>query len=685
MTLQVTEVSNTLVWYTSPDGSVATLNPLWQAFTGQAYDDYAGWGWLDAIHPDDRATVRALWDAAAASAEPLTLRYRLHRRDGEYRHVVAQGAPVVDDGKVTQWVGFVIDVTESLQAQAARRVSEERLRILDEIGQATRHLQDGDAVMAATARILGQALGATRCAYADVDSDSDRFTIRSDWAVDGVPSSAGVYSLDLFGPQATSNLRQGRHLVVNDVDAELGDDGGARMFNAIGIKAIICAGLVKDGRLVAMMAVHQAQPRRWTPDEVTIVSEVVDRCWAHIERVRDAAMLKEQDVRKDEFIATLAHELRNPLAPIKYAVAIAARQNPSPALADKLAVIDRQVSVMARLIDDLLDVSRINRGLIELQREDAQLDGMVARALEATEALLSAQSHQVEVRVPAGITVHVDPTRLVQVVGNLITNAAKYTPKGGRIDVEAVVADGRVVLLVRDTGMGIAPADQGRLFTMFTQLPHTKSRAQGGLGLGLALVKNLMEMHGGAARVSSPGVGQGSTFSIELPLSESPMLAADADGAAAAPGTADHLAREPVRAQARVLVVEDNDDGRETLIELLRDLGYEVQGVASGPDAVHQVAQHVPHLVLLDLGLPGMDGVEVAKALRSQYPPQQMAIVALTGWGAKHDRARTEAAGFDEHLTKPIQPTVLAQAVRRGVERVSARGDQHEGNPRRGA
>jgi PAS domain S-box-containing protein len=672
MTLQVTEVANTLVWYTSPDGSVATLNPLWQAFTGQAHDDYAGWGWLDAIHPDDRATVRALWDEAAATAQPITLQYRLRRSDSEYRNVVAQGAPVIDGGKVTQWVGFVIDVTESIRDQAARRVSEERLRILDEIGQATRRLQDGDAVMAATARILGQALGATRCAYADVDSDSDRFTIRSDWAVDGVPSSAGVYSLDLFGPQATSNLRQGRHLVVNDVDAELGEEGGARMFNAIGIKAIICAGLVKEGRLVAMMALHQAKPRRWTPDDVTIVSEVVDRCWAHIERVRDAAMLKEQDARKDEFIATLAHELRNPLAPIKYAVAIAARQNPAPALADKLAVIDRQVNVMARLIDDLLDVSRINRGLIELQCEQAQLDGLVARALEATEALLNAQGHQVQVRVPAGIAVHVDPTRLVQVIGNLLTNAAKYTPKGGRIDVEAAVADGKVVLSVRDTGMGIAPGDQGRLFTMFTQLAHTKARAQGGLGLGLALVRNLMEMHGGAARVSSPGVGQGSTFSIELPLVEAPMLAADAEGVAAPPAAAAHLAGEQAHPQARVLVVEDNDDGRETLIELLRDLGYEVQGVASGSEAVHQAERHVPHLVLLDLGLPGMDGVEVARELRRRHAPQQMAIVALTGWGAKHDRARTAAAGFDEHLTKPIQPSVLAQAVRRGVDRVRA-------------
>lgn len=295
----------------------------------------------------------------------------------------------------------------------------------------------------------------------------------------------------------------------------------------------------------------------------------------------------------------------------------------------------------------------------------------MARALEATEALLSAQGHQVQVRVPAGIAVHADPTRLVQVIGNLLTNAAKYTPRGGRIDVEAAVADGKVVLSVRDTGMGIAPGDQGRLFTMFTQLAHTKARAQGGLGLGLALVRNLMEMHGGTARVSSPGVGQGSTFSIELPRAEAPMLAAGAEDVAAAPSAA-HLAGERAHPEARVLVVEDNDDGRETLIELLRDLGYEVQGVASGPEAVRQAERHVPHLVLLDLGLPGMDGVEVARELRRRHAPQQMAIVALTGWGAKHDRARTEAAGFDEHLTKPIQPSVLAQAVRRGVDRVRA-------------
>lgn len=672
MTVQVTEIGNTLVWYTSADGSVAQPNPMWQAFTGQDYDAYAGWGWVDAIHPSDRAGVRQLWDVAAATAQPLTLNYRLRRADGEYRQVVAQGAPLIEDGRLKQWVGFVIDTTANLQAQAARRASEERLRVLDEIGQATRHLQDADSIMAITARILGQSLGATRCAYADVEGDGDRFTIRSDWAVDGVPSSAGVYSLDLFGPQATSNLRQGRHLVVNDVDVELGDEGGGRMFNAIGIKAIICTGLVKEGRLVAMMALHQASPRLWTPDEVLIVSEVVDRCWAHIERARDAAMLKEQDARKDEFIATLAHELRNPLAPIKYAVAIAARQPITEPVAAKLSVIDRQVSLMAKLIDDLLDVSRISRGLIELQREDTTLDALVTLALESAQALLERHRHRVDVQVPAGIRVWVDPERIVQVISNLLTNAAKYTPAGGLVEVNCLVAEGRAVLSVRDNGLGMAEADQGRLFTMFTQLAHTKSHAQGGLGLGLALVKNLVELHGGAVWVSSPGFGLGSTFSIALPVSEVAAVVAGSPQATRdlAGSVADRLSSISPEAATQVLVVEDNDDGRDTLVEMLRGVGLDVEDARTGREAIEAVQRRTPDLVLLDLGLPDIDGYEVARTLRRQYAPGRMAIVALTGWGADHDRTRTREAGFDEHLAKPVEPAALIRTIGAALERM---------------
>lgn len=674
----MTEVQRTLVWYTNADGAVDVPNPLWEGFTGQCFKDYEGWGWLEAIHEDDRSMVRERWTLALEAGMPFTMNYRLGRRDGEHREVVAQGAPVHQDGILRQWVGFVMDTTDGIRAQAARRASEERLRVLDDISQGTRHLQNAHEIMATTARLLGRALGATRCAYADVDSDSNHFTIRSDWAVDGVPSSAGVYSLELFGQQATSNLRQGRHLVVNDVDAELGDDGGGRMFNAIGIKAIICAGLVKEGRLVAMMAVHQAMPRRWSDADVLIISEVVDRCWAHIERTRDAAILREQDARKDEFIATLAHELRNPLAPIKYAVAIAQRRHNDQVVASKLAVIDRQASLMARLIDDLLDISRINRGVIELRRQIVTLDALVADALEAAQASLNLNAHHVEVRVAPGIELFVDPARLIQVIGNLLTNAAKYTPAGGRIVVEGLAEGPFARVSITDSGYGMTREDTTKVFDMFTQLPHTKAHAQGGLGLGLSLVRKLMELHGGTVDVISPGVGQGSTFTLQLALAELSSVAVDASAPHAWSSESSGHAASSTNLGfelkgARVLVVEDNDDGREGLVALLQSVGMQVEAASEGIRALQLASHFSPEVVLMDLGLPDMDGYGVAKALRKQHPGSRMAILALTGWGASRDQARTRAAGFHAHLVKPVQPDALVRAIADALGRAPSR------------
>ncbi|MGK6310800.1 ATP-binding protein [Variovorax sp. DT-64] len=669
MSGEAAAAAGTVVWYAAADGRIVDTNAPWQAFTGQHRHEYCGLGWLDAIHPDDRTRVLHHWMSAVNLAQPITLAYRLMRHDGEYRHVVAQGAPVFGNGELQQWVGFVVDTTDSMRSAVALKASEERFRVLDEIGLATRHLRDSDSIMAATARFLGEYLGATRCAYADVESDSDRFTIRSDWSREGVPSSAGVYSLDLFGPQATSNLRGGRHLVVNDVDRELGDEGGAQMFNAIGIKAIICAGLVKEGRLVAMMAVHQDRPRQWTKDEVHVVSEVVDRCWAHIERVRDAAMLREQDARKDDFIATLAHELRNPLAPIKYAIAIASREPVPPKAAQMHGVIDRQVSLMARLIDDLLDVSRINRGMIELKREDASLDGLVARALEATQTLTEARNQQVKVDVPPDISLYADPERMVQVIGNLLTNAAKYTPPGGGIEVDAIVAEDQAVLTVKDSGLGIPRSDLDRLFQMFTQLPHTRLHAQGGLGLGLALVKKLVDLHGGSVYAASPGLGQGSTFTVRLPMRQTASRSANKACVTIGAGSQAGDSSNSSITSKRVLVVEDNNDGRQTLVQLLQDMGHEVLNASNGSDAVAIAMKDAPHVVLLDLGLPDIDGYQVAQAIRQHFAPDRMAIIALTGWGSARDVARTRAAGFDQHLTKPVEPATLSLAVRGALQR----------------
>jgi PAS domain S-box-containing protein len=653
-----------LVWHTGADGRIGVENPSWAAFTGQGFEQYRGWGWGEAVHPDDRAEVVRHWQAAVATGDVFLLHYRLRRQDGEYREVLAQGAPVLADGAVREWVGTCVDVTAERRAQAALRASEERLRFLDRIGLATRTLTDATEIMAVTARMLGEHLGATRCAYADVEPDNDRFTIRSDWSRPGVPSSVGVYSLDLFGPQATSNLRRGRPLVVNDVDRELGDDGGARMFNAIGIKAIVCAGLVKEGLLVAMMAVHQSQPRRWTPLELSVVAEVVERSWAHIERARTDAKLREQDRHKDEFLATLAHELRNPLAPIKYAIALLRLATDPARQAHAHNVIDRQTTHMARLIDDLLDVSRISRGLITLQRERVPLRRLMLEALETARPAIEAARHGLTLQLPdEDVLLDADPARVVQVIGNLLNNAAKYTPDGGEIRLAGWPAGARAVVEVVDNGVGVPPQQQGRLFQMFTQLHHSAGRAQGGLGIGLSLVKKLVEMHGGSVRMASAGLDEGSTFTLELPLAQA---AAPQPRQPEAPAEASLPATAP-----RVLVVEDNPDGLEMLVSLLQALGHRVSWAPDGPEALRQAQALRPQLVLLDLGLPGMDGYEVARRLRADPVLCRAAIVAVTGWGAESDRRRTAEAGFDAHLTKPVEP----DALRTVVEHFTARAD----------
>jgi PAS domain S-box-containing protein len=611
------------------------------------------------VHPDDRAAVvKAFAEAQDPGLRAIyDVEYRtVGKEDGQVRWVAAKGRGLFDEaGVCRRAIGTAIDITLRKEAEALQRIAQQRLHLLDSIERATRTLTDPGEVMQVTTRLLGQHLGATRCAYADVEPDNNRFTIRSDWSRPGVPSSAGVYKLDLFGPQATSNLRSGRHLVVHDVDAELGDEGGGRMFNAIGIKAIVCAGLVKAGRLVAMMAVHQAHPRRWTEDDLRIITDVVDRCWVHIERVRDAAALRDQDRRKDEFLATLAHELRNPIAPMLFSLALLQRTQPAEDQARSRAVIERQARHLVRLIDDLLDVSRFNRGLVELKREVVALGPLVAQAVEAVTPAMERARHRLSVQIPeAPAWIDADPARVVQAVTNLLTNAAKYTPDQGEIRLSVRVADGKAHIALVDNGLGIEPADHDRVFEMFTQLPHTGKKAHGGLGIGLSLVKRLVDMHGGAVGVRSAGLNQGSTFWIELPLAAAPQVAA------AAPGT-----RGTVQPKGRVLVVEDNVDGLAALVELIEAEGHAVRGAPDGPRALETAAQWPPDIVLLDLGLPQMDGYEVAARMRQDLGLAQARIVALTGWGTQRDREKTAAAGFDAHLTKPVAPDDLLELLGR--------------------
>ena len=599
-----------------------------------------------AVHPDDRERVLRETRAALASAEQD--RYRCEYRTmgpagGPPRWIVTRGQVIRDDaGRPLRLIGTTLDVTERRQVEA-------RLRLLDAIGEATRVSAEPKAIMEHSTRLLGEYLGVTRVAYADLEPDNDRFTIRHDWRVEGAISTVGVYSLDLFGSRATSNLRVGRTLLINDVDRELAPGDGYEMFNQIGIKAIICCPLVKQGRLVAMMAVHQQQPRTWTADEVALVEDVVDRCWAHIERVRSTEALREADRRKSEFLATLAHELRNPLAPIRNALELLRLGAGKPVLMDKVrATMERQVAHMVHLINDLLDIARISSGKVVLKVERVDLQSVIASAVETSMPLIDAAGHRLALDLPGEpLWMDGDAVRLSQVLSNLLSNAAKYTPQDGRIEVAAAV-DGEMALIrVRDTGIGLAPESLDSVFDMFAQAPHSIGISKGGLGIGLSLVRHLVTLHGGRVVASSPGPGLGSTFTIRLPL------AAGARAEALQAATESAGGPQRMAGPLRILVTDDNVDAADTLAFLLREKGHEVHVAYDGEEAVRAAASFLPGLAFLDIGMPRMDGYQAARTLRTLPGLDKLHLVALTGWGTEEDRARTRAAGFDHHLLKP--------------------------------
>jgi signal transduction histidine kinase/CheY-like chemotaxis protein len=373
------------------------------------------------------------------------------------------------------------------------------------------------------------------------------------------------------------------------------------------------------------------------------VRNVTDR-----KRAEDA--LKTADRRKDEFLATLAHELRNPLAPIRNGIQVLRLAGLPAKCAKTVEMMERQLGHLVNLVDDLLDLSRVRSGKITLRSERVTVREAVEAAVEACRHGIDAKGHDLVLELPtAPLVLTADRTRVVQVVANLLTNAAKYSEPGGRIRVTAVREGGEAVVRVSDTGVGIAPELLPTLWDMFTLVRDTLDKAQGGLGIGLALVKTLVEMHGGSVSAESGGVGRGSTFVVRLPL------ATPATAAAAEPTGRTAEAAPAASAGRRILIVDDNVDGAESLAELLRLHGHAARTAHSGPDALTAAAAHRPEIIFLDIGLPGMDGYEVARRLRADPNTARTVLVALTGWGTEDDRRKTKAAGFDRHLTKPVE------------------------------
>jgi PAS domain S-box-containing protein len=598
------------------------------------------------------------------------------RKDGTRVDVSLTISPVRRaDGKIIGASKIARDVT-------ARKQAEQRTRFLADASAALAELTDYESTLRKVAS-LAVPFFADWCAVDMLAGDSSlrRLAVTH---LDPAKEEL-VRELERLYPDGASDghgimqvVRRGNPewaLEISDslVTASAHDDQYLSLLRKSGLKSYICVPLKSRTRVLGTLTFVMAESGRvYDIDDVRAAEDLADRAVIAIENAHLLATLKESDRRKDEFLAMLAHELRNPLAPIRNAVQLLHLKGPpNPDLQWARDVIDRQVQQMARLVDDLLDVSRITRGKIELRRERVELVAAVNSALETSRPLIKTRGHELTVTLPPEpIHLYADPTRLAQVLSNLLNNAAKYTDEGGRIWLTVERQNDQVLVRVKDTGIGIPTEMLAHIFEIFSQVDRSLERSEGGLGIGLTLVKRLVEMHGGTVEALSAGPGTGSEFVLRIPVAapevkEPTSPEAGGYGQTAAPLT------------CRVLVVDDNQDSAESIAMLLRTLGNEVRTAHDGWEAVEAAAAFQPNLVLLDIGLPKLNGFEAARRIRELPSGGDIMLIALTGWGQEEHRRRSKEAGFDHHLTKPVDfralQDLLAATQLRNLERRSAK------------
>jgi PAS domain S-box-containing protein len=592
-------------------------------------------------------------------------------RPNEMRHWLASYHPVRDETGAVMGVNVAVrDITDR------KRVEADTMFLID-VGECIRFAADPDEMMWAIAVGLGEHLGAGRCTFAEIDIERDLVTVHRDYRRHA-RSLAGTYSLKGFGAAILDEATAGRTLVVNDVARDERAATNRRGFDQAGVRALIGAPLLRDGRLASCLFVAAAEPRAWRESEVALVDAVAERTWLAAERLRlDHALhqsgiaLREADRRKDEFLATLAHELRNPLSLIRNVVSLL--QSPG-AMDTEIQwgrdIIDRQVNYLTRLTDDLFDVSRITRDKLELRKEEVSLGEIVNGAVESCRPLIVERGHAFSLYMPPEpIYLSCDRIRMTQAIMNLLNNAAKYTPRSGSIGLSVEHREGEVFIRVSDTGIGIAPGDLTRVFDLFFQADRSFARSEGGLGLGLTLVKRLVAMHGGSVEVYSGGLNRGSEFIVRLPVigSLAPALH-DPEG--------NHRPPVPMIEQRRVLVADDFPESAQLLARLLQQDGNDVRVALDGLEAVETAERFHPDIVLLDIAMPKLNGYEAASKIRQQPWGKDVILIALTGWGQQQDRRRTKEAGFDVHLTKPVNYQAISKLLNdlTGDARVPERG-----------
>jgi signal transduction histidine kinase/ActR/RegA family two-component response regulator len=538
----------------------------------------------------------------------------------------------------------------------ALRQSEERLRLLWESAAVLLTTEEPDAMLRGLFTKLAPHFGLDTYFNYMVNDAGDALRLES---CTGIPeeTARSITRLE-FGQAICGTVALHRQPVVA-ICIQHTDDPKAQLVKSLGIRAYACNPLLAGDRLIGTLSFASRTRDQFAADELEFLRTICHYVTVAYERLRLIHQLRQADRRKDEFLAVLAHELRNPLAPVRNAVEVMRlRDVDDPGLRWARDIIDRQVQQMTRLVDDLLDVSRITRGKVKLQKEPVDLAAVVARAVEISRPLIDARRHELTVTLPPEpVRVEADAIRLAQVVANLLNNAAKFTPEGGRIWLTVERDGGQTVVRVRDTGVGILAAMLPQVFDLFAQVESSLEHSQGGLGIGLTLAKSLVEMHGGSVTAHSDGPGQGSKFILRLPV------LTEVRSADSGPGMNERLAESSAR---RILVVDDNVDAADSLALLLRLMGNDVRTAPDGPAALAAARAYRPDVVLLDLGLPRMSGYEVCRRLREGHFANGPLVVALTGYGQDEDRRRTREAGFDHHLVKPVNPDELRELLAEG-------------------
>jgi PAS domain S-box-containing protein len=617
-------------------------------------------------HPDELPTMLERIKRGEGIEHFETVRVR---KDGRRVNVSLTISPVKNaEGKIVGASKIARDIT-------ARKRQEVNLRFLAGASKVLAELLDVHSTLQKVARLAVPHF-ADWCAVDMLEPDGSLRRL----AVAHVDPSKVELAHELYrrfppDPSARQGvwniIRTGKSEIVPEISDELlaqrvKNPEVLRIIRKLGLRSYMGVPLMVRGEVLGVATFIAAESgRHYDAHDLALAEELAHRSAIAIENARLYSEVREADRRKDEFLATLAHELRNPLAPIRNSLQILNMPRVDPAMAERSReMMERQVQHLVRLVDDLLDVSRVMQGKIELRKQQVELASVVARAVESAQPLIDALGHELTIHLPIeSLTLQADPVRLAQVFGNLLTNAAKYTEARGRIWLTTQREGEQAVLRIRDTGIGIAPDMLSRIFDLFVQAEHATNRSQGGLGIGLTLVKNLVEMHHGTVEAHSPGLGKGSEFVVRLPILRKSEAGRMKDESGKDAGSLHPSSFIPQPSGRRLVVVDDNVDAADSLAVLLRLQGHEVHVAHDGPAGLRLAAEHQPEMIFLDIGMPGMDGYEVARRLRHEPGLKNVRLAALTGWGQQEDRRRTAEAGFDYHLVKPVEPKVLEELL----------------------